>query len=298
MKGRSFLSIEDLTTQEIMEIIFLAQKMKSSSTLSPVLSGKTFALIFEKPSLRTRVTFEKGIYNLGGSCIYLSQQDVGLGKREDVKDIAQNLSLWVDGIIARVFFHSTLVELKNFSSIPVINALSDYEHPCQALADMLTIYEVFKKFTGIKLVYVGDGNNVCRSLILIAHKCNLKIEIATPKGYEPHSKMNFSLPPGVKISNDPQEVIKGADIIYTDVWTSMGEESEHSLRLKVFKKFQINLNTIKKASPNVKIMHCLPAHKGEEITEEVMNLPNSIILRQAENRLFAQQALLVKIYEK
>ncbi|MBI4721628.1 MAG: ornithine carbamoyltransferase [Candidatus Stahlbacteria bacterium] len=285
---KDLVSIRDLNKKEIEELFSLTARLKRDRPKhEKPLTGKVFALVFEKPSLRTRVTFEAGIFELGGSAIYLSPQDIGLGKRESVKDVAQNLSLWVSGIVARVFAHQTIEELAKYATIPVINALSDYEHPCQALADLFTIYERFGTFRNLKFVYIGDGNNVCRSLMLLAEICELEMWVATPKGYEPHKKS--------KVLNDPVEAIKDADVVYTDVWASMGQETEKEKRLKIFNPFQLNKELMSYAKPGCLIMHCLPAHRGEEITAEVIDSPNSIVLEQAANRLHTQKALMMQL---
>lgn len=306
VRKKDFLSAKDLNKKELEELFSLTQKLKTTrpkhvgaSIFRGDLQGKTFALIFEKPSLRTRVTFETAIYELGGKSIYLSQQDIGLAQRESIKDVAQNLSQWVSGIIARVFAHQTVVELTKYATIPVINALSDLEHPCQALADIFTIYEKFKRFNQLKFAYIGDGNNVCRSLILLSKICELEMWVATPKGYEPDKNATRKTQDkGLKILNDPHEAIRDADIVYTDVWTSMGQEKEREKRLKIFKDFQLNSDLLRYAKPNCLIMHCLPAHREEEITSEVLDSPNSIVLEQSQNRLHTQKALLIKLMQK
>lgn len=299
---KNFLSPSDLSKKEIQELFTLSSRLKQTRpNHEKPLQDKTFALIFMKPSLRTRVTLETAIYELGGNSIYLSQQDIGLGSREAVKDVAQSLSQWVDGIMARVFAHQTVVELAKYATVPVINALSDWHHPCQVLADLFTIYEKFKTeksgvtdfrvFKGIKFVYLGDGNNVCRSLIEIAKICDLEMWVATPKGYEPQlSTSDF------RIINDPVKAIKDADIVYTDVWASMGQENEREERIKIFKEFQLNSELLSYAKLSCLIMHCLPAHREEEITSEILDSPNSIVLQQSANRLHTQKALLVKLY--
>jgi len=237
---------------------------------------------------------ETAIYELGGIPIYLSQQDIGLGSREAVKDVAQSLSQWVAGIMARVFAHQTVVELAKYATVPVINALSDYEHPCQALADLFTIYERFQTFKNLKFVYIGDANNVCRSLMGMVKIYKLNMWVATPKGYEP---LKNDISQNIKVLNDPIKAIKDADIVYTDVWASMGQENEREERIKIFKKFQLNSNLMKYAKPTCLIMHCLPAHREEEITSEILDSPNSIVLQQAANRLHTQKALLVRLYK-
>jgi ornithine carbamoyltransferase len=292
---KDFLSVKDLSRDEVNELFSLTEKLKTNrfehksdiEAGKDPLSRKTFALVFEKPSLRTRVTFETGIFELGGKPVYLSPQDIGLGKRESIADVSRNLSQWVSGIVARVFDHQSVVELAKHSTVPVINALSDLEHPCQALADFFTLYEKFKTFDGFKLAYIGDGNNVCRSLMYLADTCGLNMSVATPKGYEPE--------PDSRVTNDPVEAVKGADVVYTDTWTSMGQESEKQKRLKLFEGFQLNSDLLAHAKNGCLVMHCLPAHREEEITSEVLDSPNSIILDQAANRLHTQKALLVKL---
>lgn len=291
---KDFLSTREISKEELQELFYITERLKKTRpNHEKPLSEKVFALIFEKPSLRTRVTFETAIYELGGNPIYLAPQDVGLGVREAVQDVAQNLSRWVSGIVARVFAHDTLIELANYASIPVINALSDLEHPCQALADFFTIYEKFRTFDGLKFVWLGDGNNVCHSLMALAKTCGLKMWIAVPKGYEPEQE--YIKLSSAEIVNDPVKAIKDADIVYTDVWASMGQESEKEKRHKLFAKFQVNSELLSYAKQDCIIMHCLPAHRGEEITSEVLDSLNSIVLEQAENRLHTQKAVLVKL---
>jgi len=277
-------------------------KLKKKAKGRLPLQGKTLVLIFEKPSLRTRVTFEVAINQLGGKAIYLSPTDIKMGIRESISDIAKNLSCWVEGIIIRAFSQKTVVELSKNASIPVINALSDLEHPCQAIADLYTILEHKGKLKGIKLAYLGDGNNVCNSLILCSTKLGVDIRVATPEGYEPKKEIvkkakEEAKKAGSKIEilNDPKLVVKNADIVYTDVWVSMGQEKERDKRLEVFPPYQVNKRLINLAKDDCLVMHCLPAHREEEITSEVMDGPNSIIFKQAENRLHTEKAILVKL---
>ncbi|MCM8762992.1 MAG: ornithine carbamoyltransferase [Candidatus Omnitrophica bacterium] len=299
---KDFISIKDLSISEINEIFALAVKLKKNKAkFSTVLQGKTLCLIFHKPSLRTRVSFEVGIVELGGNAIYL-QEDIRVGKREALKDMAKTLSRYVDGIVLRTFEHNNVVELAGQASIPVINGLSDLLHPCQALSDLFTVKEKLGKLKGIKLAYVGDGNNVCHSLLYGASKLGVDIAVATPKGYEPQAGIvneakEFAAKSGASIiiNNAPQKVAKGADIIYTDVWTSMGQEKEREKRKEIFANFQINKELVNLAKKKVLIMHCLPAHRGEEITDEVMDSDNSIVFDQAENRLHVQKAILIKL---
>ncbi|MCX7757975.1 MAG: ornithine carbamoyltransferase [candidate division WOR-3 bacterium] len=299
---RHLLSISDLSSEEILKILYkaldLKEELKFEARLNYLL-GKSCALIFEKPSLRTRVTFELAITQLGGIPIYLTQSDIGLGKREAISDIARNLSRWVNGIIARTYAHKTLLELAQYSTISVINALSDLEHPCQALADFLTIYEKRGKLEGTKLAWVGDGNNVCHSLMLGAALLGMTMKIATPKGYEPNPSIltkaqEYAIRNNAKliITNDPKEAVKDSEFIYTDTWISMGQEAEVDIRRQIFRPFQVNKELLSYAPHNYYIMHCLPAHRGEEITDEVLDGPHSIVLDQAENRLHVQRAVL------
>jgi len=286
---RDILSILDLSREDILKLFELAEDLKSRRDDS--LKGHTLALIFEKPSLRTRVTFEVAMNQLGGSVVYLSSQDIQMGKRESVKDIAKNLSKWVDLIAARVFSHRTLLELSRNAEIPVINALSDLEHPCQVLADYFTLREVTKPI----IAWIGDGNNVCNSLILGAGLLDVNLRVATPRGYEPEReviKKAQDMGGDIEIFNDPIEAVKGADVIYTDVWTSMGQEEEREKRRRDFKDFQVNEELLKFAKANCLVMHCLPAHRGEEITDEVIDGKNSIVWKQAENRLYIEKAII------
>ncbi|MEO0075754.1 MAG: ornithine carbamoyltransferase [candidate division WOR-3 bacterium] len=299
---KDLISIADLSKEDIDRIIYkaidLKEELKFEKRLN-YLNGKILALVFEKPSLRTRVTFEVAIRQLGGSAIYLSQADIGLGKRESVADIARNLSRWVNAISARTFAHQTILDLAKYSKIPVLNALSDLEHPCQALADFLTIYEKHGKMQGINLAWIGDGNNVCNSLMLVAGLVGANMKIATPKGYEPNVEitqkaLNYAKVSNAKITftNNPQEAVRNSEFIYTDTWISMGQEAEAQKRRLIFSPFQVNKQLLQSAPPNYYIMHCLPAHRGEEITDEVLDGPHSIVLDQAENRMHVQRAIL------
>ncbi|MEO0121344.1 MAG: ornithine carbamoyltransferase, partial [candidate division WOR-3 bacterium] len=266
---KDLISLRDLNKKEI---IFLFKKTKELKKVFKkkkflnLLKGRIGVLLFEKPSLRTRVTFETALKQLGGESIYLSPSDVQMGKRESVKDIAQNLSRWIDLIIVRTFSHNITKELKEYSIVPVINALDDYEHPCQALADYYTIWEREKNLEKIKLGFIGDGNNVCHSLMLGAKILGVNMMVATPKGYEPAQEITEFSKEKVILTNDPREVVKECDYIYTDVWVSMGQESEKEKRIKDFQGFQVNSELLKLAKKEYKIMHCLPAHRGEEIT--------------------------------
>jgi len=302
---KDLISIADLSKGEIYKLFDKARDLKGELKFEPkllYLAGKTLALIFEKPSLRTRVTFEVAMHNLSGSATYLSQADIGLGKRESIADVARNLSLWINGISARTFSHKTVLELANYSHVPVINALSDLEHPCQALADFLTIYDQLGRLDGVNLAWIGDGNNVCNSLMIGAAILGVNMKIATPKGYEPKpmivtQALNIAKKNHAKIIlfNEPVEAVKDSDFIYTDTWTSMGQETEADKRKAVFGKFQVNSKLLANAPRSYSIMHCLPAHRGEEITGDVLDGPHSIILSQAENRLHIQRAILATL---
>ncbi len=291
---KDLLTINDLSSSEINDIFKLASELKRNRQgFGEPLKGKTLGLIFEKPSNRTRVSFEVGITELGGHAIYLGSYEIDLGKRESPKDVAKVLSRYLNGIIARTFSHKTVVELAKYSSIPVINGLTDYQHPCQALSDLFTIKEK-KGLSNITVAFIGDGNNVLNSLLCICHKMGLKINAACPKGYEP-SKDILKEASSAAIFNSPSDAVKGADVIYTDVWTSMGQEKEYKRRLKAFKKYQVNAELMKLANKDAIVLHCLPAHRGQEITDEVMDGPASMVLDQAENRMHVQKAILIKL---
>lgn len=303
LRGRNLLSISDLTSDEIWKIFEVSRDLKSRTLQyqfeHPILHGKTLAMIFEKPSLRTRVSFDVGINQLGGHSIYLQPTDIQLGKRESVADAARTLGRMAQGIMARVFAHQTVVDLAKYASVPVINGLSDLEHPCQALADFLTIYEHKGKLKGIKVAYVGDGNNVCHSLMLLAAKVGSDISVGCPKGYEPDAlvsadarKIAVETGSNITITNDPKEAVEGADVIYTDVWTSMGQETKKEERIPIFRPFQVNEKLLEPAKSDVIVLHCLPAHRGEEITDEVIDGPHSVVFDEAENRLHAQKAVM------
>jgi ornithine carbamoyltransferase len=267
-----------------------------------VLAGKTVALLFEKPSLRTRVTFEVGMRQLGGAAVYLAPQDVQLGVREAVADVARNLARWVDGVVARVNRHDTLEELARACAVPVINALSDREHPCQALGDLLTVEEHFGTFAGVRAAWVGDGNNVCHSFLLAASKVGLSVTVATPPGYEPDPRVVAAAAEeaagrggSVRLTTDPQDAVAGAHVVYTDVWTSMGQEAQREERRRAFAGYQVNRELLALADPRAVVLHCLPARRGEEITDDVLDGPQSRVLDQAENRLHVQKAVLALV---
>lgn len=299
-KPRSFLSISDLTPEELENLISDAINLKSRGWIS-LFKHKTLALLFEKPSLRTRVSFEMAMKQLGGESIYLSPAEVGLGTRESLPDIARVLSRFVDGIACRTFAQDNLEQLVKWGSIPVINALSDFEHPCQALADLLTINEHKGKLKGLTLAFIGDGNNVARSLMLACAMVGLNFRIASPKGYTIEKGMlakaqKYAGPAGSAIlcTEKPADAIKGADIAYTDAWTSMGQEAEIEIRRKAFAGYQINEELLSLAKKNVIVMHDLPAHHGEEVSRGLLDSRRSVVFDQAENRLHAQKAVLKK----
>ena len=298
---KDLLSITDLDRKEIEHLIEQAGHMKTEGS-PPILSGRTLALLFEKPSLRTKVSFEIAIYQLGGYGIYLSPEEVGLGKRESVDDVARVLGLYIDGIVARTFSQETLESLAGHSSVPVINALSDLEHPCQALSDLLTIYEKRGKLSGLTLAYIGDGNNVANSLLLSACLVGMNFQLASPSGYQVKEDVlnqgkEFAAMSGsqIRLTNDPYEAAKHADIVYTDVWTSMGQEAEGAKRHLAFSDYQVNSKLLSSAKGDALLMHPLPAHHGEEISAGLLDDPRSVVFDQAENRLHLQKALLVKL---
>jgi len=300
---KDLLSLADLSTDELWHILNVAQELKEEwqeeGGNQPILMGKTLGMIFQKPSLRTRVSFEVAMLQLGGEALYLSPNEIQLGKRESVEDVARVVSRYVDCIMARVFAHNDVETLAAYSRVPVINGLSDYNHPCQGLADLFTILEKKRALGGLKLAWVGDGNNVLASLLLGASKVGMDISAATPPGYEPsidavELAFRFAAESGseIEIGNDPHAAVRDADIIYTDVWTSMGQEAEREQRLKVFPPYQVNAALVAEADPEAIVMHCLPAHRGQEITDEVADGPHSVLFDQAENRLHAQKGLL------
>jgi ornithine carbamoyltransferase len=302
LQGRDFLSLQDFSAAEIRVLLALAKDLKSRQKkggLQPLLAGKTLAMIFEKPSTRTRISFEVGMWQLGGTALFLSSQELQMGRGEPIKDTAAVLSRYVDGIMIRTFDHAVVQELARYASVPVVNGLTDLLHPCQILADLLTIEEKMGRLQGVKVAYTGDGNNVAHSLLLGCSKMGLNLAVATPPSHRPlpgvvaqalaNAEQSGSK---VFITNDPLEAVKNADVIYTDVWTSMGQEKEQAARRKIFAPYQINSNLVKTAGPEALIMHCLPAYRGEEITAQVLEGKQSVVLDQAENRLHAQKALL------
>ena len=299
---KHLLTIADLSPEEVEHIFQLAAALKKewqAGGNKPILAGKTLGMVFQKPSLRTRISFEMAMLHLGGQALYLSPHEIRLGVRESVPDVARVLSRYVDGIMARVFAHRDVEELAAYSRVPVINGLSDYSHPCQALADLFTISEKRGQLAGLKLAYVGDGNNVATSLLFAAAKTGLDIALASPPGYELPAevveKARAFARGQISLTTDPALAVQGADIIYTDVWASMGREAEREKRLKVFPPYQVNAALVEKAKPDVLVMHCLPAHRREEITSEVMDGPHSIVFDQAENRMHLQKAILAML---
>jgi ornithine carbamoyltransferase len=299
---KHFLTIADLSADEVWQILNLARELKEEwrkGGNKPILKGKTLGMIFQKPSLRTRVSFEMGMIHLGGQALYISPDEIKLGVRESVPDVARVLSRYVDGIMARVFAHRHIEELAAYSRVPVINGLSDYNHPCQALTDLFTIWEKRGELQGVKLAYVGDGNNVAISLLFAATKVGMDLALVSPEGYELSNDVvklgqEFAAQSGSKIelARDPAAAVRGADVIYTDVWVSMGQEEETERRLKDFAPYQVNAALVAQARPDVMVMHCLPAHRGQEITDDVADGPSSVLFDQAENRMHAQKAIL------
>jgi len=298
LKGKDLLSIVDLNSEDISLLISRAVELKAEGWAHS-LSEKVLALVFEKPSLRTRVSFEVAMRQLGGHTIHLSPAEVGLGKRESVPDVARVLSRYVDAIAVRTFSHETLEVLAQYADVPVINALSDLEHPCQALADLLTIYERKGELEGLTLAYVGDGNNVAHSLMLASALAGISFRIASPAGYQVRDDLlrlarGYAMERGAEIlcTEDPRQAVHGADVVYTDVWTSMGQESESEKRRRAFAGYQINDELLSLAEEDAILMHPLPAHRGEEVAEGVLDSPQSVVFDQAENRMHLQKALL------
>ncbi len=297
--NKDLISGFDLTKEDILEIFRLTRQLKKKR-ISTVLKNKVLGLIFQKPSVRTRVSFEIAAFELGAHCIYLAPQDIDLGVREPIKDVARVLSRYLGGIVARTFSHSHVLELARYADVSVINGLSDLYHPCQALADIYTIYEQRPSFREVKLVFIGDGNNVAHSLLAVGSKIGLNIAIATPPGYAPDKniwneakKIAQKNKAAIIHTNDPKEALKNADYVYTDVWTSMGQEKERQKRLRDFKKYQINSALLKAIGGNeYRFMHCMPVHRGEEVTDEVMESKQSIVFEQSENRLHVQKAIM------
>ena len=301
-----FISIHNLTLYQFSQILDLAQEAKDHpQRFRNKLKRKILAMIFQKPSLRTRMTFEVGMLQLGGEAVYLSPSDIQMGTRESIHDVGKNLELWVDGIMIRTFIHQDVIDLAQACRIPVINGLTGLLHPCQAMADFFTLKEKRKDLTDLKLAYIGDGNNVCHSLLFAAAKAGTHMAVATPPGYKPKEEIfkkaeedgeetgsTFSL------THDPEEAVQEADVIYTDVWASMGQEKERAERAKIFSPFQVNQALMTKAKPDAFFMHCLPAHRGEEVTDEVIDSSQSIVFDQAENRLHVQKAIMLLLMKE
>jgi ornithine carbamoyltransferase len=298
-----FLAISAFSSDELQNLLDESRSLKAlykSGRRDLCLAGKTLAMLFEKPSLRTRLSFQVAMTDLGGSPIYVKPEDIGgIGKREPVKDIARVLSRYVHGIMARTFEHSTVIDLAEYADVPVINALTDWSHPCQAMADVLTIWEHFDRIEGIKIAFIGDGNNVARSLAFASCKLGMKLVVASPAGYELDAesieRVNETAADCVTQTNDPRAAVADADVIYTDTWVSMGQEDEKEKRRREFAGFEVNSALVAAAPKHAKIMHCLPAYRGFEISDDVTESPNSIIFDQAENRLHFQRALLRKL---
>jgi ornithine carbamoyltransferase len=303
-RPRHFLSSADLDAPGLERILDSAAALREQRTVGrppPVLAGRQVALLFEKPSLRTRATFDVGVAALGGHALYLGPDEVGIGRRETAADVGRNLSRWVDAIVLRTFAHETLVELAEAASVPVVNALTDHEHPCQALADLLTLRQHLGRLRGRTLTFLGDGNNVCHSLLLTGALAGMRVRVATPPGYEPDAavvrdaaRIAHGVGGAVELSTEPRAAVRGADAVYTDAWTSMGAEAEADLRRLRFAGFRVDATLLADA-PNALVMHCLPAHRGEEISDEALDGPQSVVLDQAENRLYVQQALLMDL---
>jgi len=300
---KDFLSVRDLSVYEFGKMLDKAAEVKKRpDKFRKALKGKILAMIFQKPSLRTRMTFEADMLRLGGEAIYLAPADIQMGSREGAADIGRNLERWIDGIMIRTFGHRIAVDLAANTGVPVINALTDLSHPCQAMADFLTLREHKGALSALKLAYVGDGNNVCHSLMLAAARGGTKMAVATPPGYEPNPEVaawaredgrdtGFEL----VLTNSPEEAVSGADAVYTDVWASMGQEAEKEARALVFAPYQVNAKLFARAKKDALFMHCLPAHRGEEVTAEVIDSPNSVVYDEAENRLHAQNAILIAL---
>ena len=299
---KDFLSIADYSKTELEDILELTRELKQKTRKGEehhLCRGKTMAMIFAKPSARTRISFETGMYQLGGYALYLAPTDIGIGTREAVKDVARVISRYNDIIMARLFDHAHILELADFASVPVINGLTDYNHPCQIMADIFTIYEEKGRFEDLKIVYVGDGNNVANSWINLAAKFSMNLVICSPSGYEPDIQtLRYARQEGIskiEVVKDPVSAVRNADVVYTDVWASMGQEAEAAKRKIDFKDYQVNAELMKRARPDASVMHCLPAHRGDEISSEVLDGPQSIVFAEAENRMHVQKAIIVKL---
>jgi ornithine carbamoyltransferase len=301
LKGKDLLSISDLTPEEVPVLISDALDLKNDGW-STLLEGKIIALVFEKPSLRTRVSFEVAMRQLGGQVLYLSPAEIGLGKREPAADVARVLSRYLDAIVARTFAHETLTSLAKYASIPIINALSDWEHPCQALADLMTVFEHKHRLQGVELAYIGDGNNVANSLLLACAMTGVNFRIAAPQGYmvpetilslaQEYARFSGAV---IRSLENPTEAVNGADVVYTDVWTSMGQEAESEERRRIFAAYQLNPELLSGARPDAIIMHPLPAHYGEEVSPGLLDSERSVVFDQAENRMHVEKAVLAQL---
>jgi ornithine carbamoyltransferase len=299
---KDFIAITDLTQKQILEIFDLAKDLKSRQKRGQqhhLLAGKTLAMIFQKPSARTRISFEVGMYQLGGHALYLAPADIGLGQRESVADVARVVARYCDGIMARVFGHQIVVDLAKYASVPVINGLSDLVHPCQVMADLFTVWEHRGNLENLKVTWIGDGNNVANSWINMASRVPMTLNLAVPEGYDPDPQLleraRQTKVSEINVLHDPLEAARATDVLYTDVWASMGQEKEAAAREKAFKDFQLNQKRVNVAAPNCLVMHCLPAHRGLEITDEVIDGPHSIVFDEAENRMHVQKAILVNL---
>jgi ornithine carbamoyltransferase len=302
---KDFISIADYTRAELEQLFELTADLKAKTKKGEahhLCAGKTMSMIFAKPSARTRISFETGMYQLGGYALYLSPNDIGIGKREAVKDIARVVSRYNDIIMARLFDHAHIEELAEYATVPVINGLTDYNHPCQIMADIFTVLEERGNLDNLKVTYVGDGNNVANSWINLAGVLPLHLVICSPSGYEPDNEtLERTVASGistVKVVQDPVKAVTGSDVVYTDVWASMGQEQEVAERHRVFKAYQVNADLMQYAKPDALVMHCLPAHRGDEITDDVLDGPQSIVFAEAENRMHVQKAIIVKLLEK
>jgi len=305
MTAHDFLSIRDISPGEARHLLKLALDMKADrARFAESLKGRTLALIFEKPSLRTRVTFDVGIQQLGGFSIYLSPAEISLGKRESVYDVAKNLERMVQGIMIRTFAHEIVEQMAEYASIPIINGLTDFSHPCQAMADYLTMLEVKGRLEGLKVAFVGDGNNVAHSLMFGGARFGSHVVVATPPGFEPKPEaLEWARAEGeatggtCTVTNDPAEAVRDADVVYTDVWASMGQEAEAAERKRIFRPYQVNEALFARAKPDAIFMHCLPAHRGDEVTDGVIDSPRSVVFQEAENRLHAQKAIMHELMQ-
>jgi len=303
MRVPDFLTIRDFTSDELHHLLDLAGEIKADpARFGGALRGKTLAMIFEKPSLRTRVSFDVGIQQLGGFSIYLSPAEINLGKRESIYDVAKNLERMVQGIMIRTFGHDIVEKMAEYARVPVINGLTDYSHPCQAMADFLTIREHKGRIAGLRVAYVGDSNNVSNSLMFAAARFGAHVAIGSPEGYQPKPAVAaWTREEGAKtgstllVTADPAEAVAGADVVYTDTWASMGQEAEAYARKAVFRPYQVNAALFARAKPDALFLHCLPAHRGDEVTDEVIDSPNSVVFDEAENRLHVQKAIMLEM---